>query len=543
MFRILVGLVIVVGSLWAATGEGAEAAVPPTGTVTTKVVWREGSTSTWYYHRAITNEIVSISWGVTGDKPVPGDFSSDGRADAVVWRPSDGKWYIRPSDGSSDSNYTWGQNNGSDPDDIPVMGDYGGDARNDYIVWRPPVPSSGNPATYYLRPSSVLGGGSDVTLNWGLEGDIPVTGDFDGDGKHDMAVWRPSTYTFWVRKSSDGQNWNCEVGSSAGALPAGSPSFAPALPDLNGDGATDFVTYLNGTWRWQTSCTGTESTFSYGTTGDIPVAGHYSGTATANFSVWRPGTSGQWHVKPFCCASGYITVGSDNGGATDDVPFAVDFEGPVVKFLDTDFGLSGLQNQTWFNTAKAAGYEGFLTTAHTYWDSNPEVWADFDDAFARALTANMWIAAYGRPVDYVEDALEAIDAAGYDDDIRFFQLDVEYEPHGCDPGVPDCETTHDLTSGMVTEVCSWSVRPVVYTSEGMWEDPNLMNNSTSFSGVPLHERVSGAYDGNPSGNPGFGGWTTRVGEQYTTTATVSGITVDENSMYRSFFVAESVTGC
>jgi FG-GAP repeat len=52
-----------------------------------------------------------------------------------------------------------------------------------------------------------------VSQTWGLGslGDITVPGDYDGDGKTDFAVWRPSSGTFFVLRSSDGvvvsQQW------------------------------------------------------------------------------------------------------------------------------------------------------------------------------------------------------------------------------------------------------------------------------------------------------------------------------------------------
>jgi hypothetical protein len=38
--------------------------------------------------------------------------------------------------------------------------------------------------------------------HWGVEGDIPVPGDYDDDGITDLAVWRPSEGNWYIIRSS-----------------------------------------------------------------------------------------------------------------------------------------------------------------------------------------------------------------------------------------------------------------------------------------------------------------------------------------------------
>ena len=78
---------------------------------------------------------------------------------------------------------------------MPVPGDYDGDARTDLAIYRP---STG--AWYVLRSSSQFTQG--IGYAWGAGVDVPVPGDYDGDGTTDLAVFRPSSAHWFVLTSS-----------------------------------------------------------------------------------------------------------------------------------------------------------------------------------------------------------------------------------------------------------------------------------------------------------------------------------------------------
>jgi hypothetical protein len=181
----------------------------------------------WYIANSASASTDIIMWGVAGDIAVSGDFIDDDldADDLVVFRPSNSTWYVMDRFGNTFSKQ-WGQSG-----DRPVSGDFDGDDKSDFAVFRP---SEGN---WYIWRSS---DNSAVITQWGVASDIVVPADYDGDGKDDIAVFRPSEGNWYILQSSKADRPRTE---QAQIIQWGISTDLPVPGDYDGDGIDDIAVF------------------------------------------------------------------------------------------------------------------------------------------------------------------------------------------------------------------------------------------------------------------------------------------------------------
>lgn len=86
------------------------------------------------------------------------------------------------------------------PGDVPMPGDYDGDRKSDLAVFR-----TSNGFWYICSSSSGYDCDRYSAEQFGLPGDFPIRGDFDGDGILDLAVWRPGHQSLYFKSSRNGE--------------------------------------------------------------------------------------------------------------------------------------------------------------------------------------------------------------------------------------------------------------------------------------------------------------------------------------------------
>jgi hypothetical protein len=191
-----------------------------------------------------------------------------------VFRPTNGALYLKNLNitGFADVAINYGLGG-----DYPVVGDWDGNGTATIGVYRN--------GSFYLRNSNTIGF-ADVVFAFGIPGDQPVAGDWDGNGTDTIGIYRRSTGQFLLRNSNT--PGDPDLSFSLGI--AGDVGLAG---DWNGDGrdTTGVFRPSNGAlYLKNTNDTGfADIQINYGIAGDKPITGDWNNDGVDTIGVYRNG--------------------------------------------------------------------------------------------------------------------------------------------------------------------------------------------------------------------------------------------------------------
>jgi hypothetical protein len=211
---------------------------------------------------------------------------------------SPSEWLLRSTLNTGPSDYDFGYGTSGD---IPIMGDWDGNGTITVGVVR----NQGGQLWWYLNNSNT-GGGSDISFAYGVAGDIPVVGDWDGNGTWTPGVVRGVTWMLRNSNTSGGADITFNYGTTGDKFVVG---------DWDGNGTfTPGVFRGSNQWLLRNSNNGggADISFGYGTTGDIPVVGDWDGNKTWTCGVVR---GNNWLLRNSNTGGGSdISFGYGSGG-------------------------------------------------------------------------------------------------------------------------------------------------------------------------------------------------------------------------------------
>jgi hypothetical protein len=261
----------------------------------------------------VDGQVRDVVFGAAGSVPIAGDFNGDGLTEIGVFL--DGQWFIDLNgNGVWDDGDLWAELGSRR--DKPVVGDWDGDGKADIGIFGPSWPSDARavsrepglpdpenePKDAYKnvppKPADAAGWRKlkrtargrlradlvDHVFFFGTGKDVPVAGDFNGDGVATLGVFHRG---LWVLDDNGDGQWLpgetlCEFGQ---------PGDIPVVGDFDGNGVDQIAVYRDGVWFIDTNgnrrLDESDEVLQLGAPGDVPIVGDWDGDGRDDPGVYH----------------------------------------------------------------------------------------------------------------------------------------------------------------------------------------------------------------------------------------------------------------
>ncbi len=203
--------------------------------------------------------------------PLTGDWTGIGIDTVGIYDQTNGLFSLRNTNtaGAPDEQFVLGV-----PNDQPIVGRWAAGLSHDGVgVFRP---SNG---LIYLR-NTLTTGYADETMILGIPGDIGMAGDWTNKGFSSPGVYRASNQTMYLSN----QVCNCSVVADTTFVYNAGANALPVVGDWTASGHIGVGLFAGGTFYLRNTLTTgpADSTLTYGSTGDLPISGHWTGGISSN---------------------------------------------------------------------------------------------------------------------------------------------------------------------------------------------------------------------------------------------------------------------